>query len=648
MPNSRLNELIKLIEKHDYLYHVLDKPQISDAEYDELYREYLALGGKERPFSNYKVPMLSLDKAYNFEEVKKFILRIQKTLKITNICFIAEPKIDGLSISLRYEKGMLTAAHTRGNGLIGEDVTENVKTISSIPQKIKAPDILEVRGEIYMLHKDFEELNEKQQILNKKIFANPRNAAAGSVRQLDVSITKERKLNFLAYSVGEISENIADNQYDLLQQYKKMGFKINELSELCNSINELELYYEKINKIRADLGYDIDGIVYKVNNFALQDRLGNTSSAPKWAVAHKFDAEQAQTSVEAIKIQVGRTGVLTPVAQLKPINIGGVVVTNVSLHNKDYIAKKDIRIGDDVIVKRAGDVIPQIVEVVLENRNPDTIIFTFPTHCPVCNSLCVKYENLAAYYCTGGLFCSAQAIEHIKHFVSKAAFNIEGLAEQQIKLFYGQNYLKNVSDIFTLQETTPNLAEQAGYGIKSAENLFASINNSKKISLSRFIYSLGIRYCGVVNSQKLAEHFKTFDNFYNKAINLDKDIIKEEFLAIENIGITLVNSITNFFTEEHNLKIIEKLLQYISIQEEAKNINGKFSGLTIVFTGTLTKMSREEAKSKAIAYGANIATTITKNTNLVVAGEKAGSKLKKATELNIEIINEEQWLEKLK
>lgn len=687
---SRLEELEKLLQEHNYLYYVKDSPIISDAEYDKLHKEYLELGGKAKVGADltyepeldildptkssltvmgsktiyvkydeipttvtleHKMPMLSLDKAYNFEEVQKFIERLQKNLKIKNICFIAEPKIDGLSIALRYENGKLKQALTRGNGIIGEDVTENAKTINTIPQMLNdtdgIPKFIEVRGEVYMPHKDFIELNKQQELDNKKLFANPRNAAAGSLRQLDATVTKNRNLQFLAYGVGEVSEIIANNQYDLLRIYKNMGFNINQYIELCKSIDELKNYYNKINDIRAELGYDIDGIVYKLNDFELQNRLGNTSSSPRWAIAHKFDAESGKTIVEDIKIQVGRTGALTPVAKLKPINIGGVVITNASLHNQDYIIAKDIRIGDTVIIERAGDVIPQIVEVVFENRSDDNRIFTFPKYCPVCGSLCVRDVGLAAYYCTGGLFCSAQAIEHIKHFVSKATFNIEGLGQKQIELFYNKDYIKDVSDIFTLENRITNLDKESGYGIKSAQNLFNSINNSKIITLGKFIYALGVRYCGAVNSQKLAEHFKTFENFNNKAKQLDKPEIQEEFLAIENIGNSVVNSIAAFYTEPHNLNIIKKLLLHISILEKTPNINGILSGLTVVFTGSLTTMSRDEAKNLAISNGAIIGSAITKNTNLVVAGEKAGSKLKKADELNIKIINENEWQEML-
>lgn len=654
-----LEELQSLLDHHDYLYHTLDSPEISDAEYDKLYKLYVKMGGTIKvgaePKTAYKIehtrPMLSLDKAYNFVNVEQFISRINKIVKNQKLEFIAEPKIDGLSLSLRYEKGVLVRAATRGNGYIGEDVTENANYIASIPKNLKAckANILEVRGEVYMLHKDFENLNKKQYQDGKNLFANPRNAAAGSLRQLDANITKQRNLQFFAYGCGEVNEALSDTQFDLLQLYKKIGFTINEHTKLCKSIMELQEFYTYIDEHRAYFGYDIDGVVYKINSFSLQNRLGSTSHSPRWAIAHKFSAEQASTIVNSINVQVGRTGALTPVARLQPVNVGGVVITNASLHNEDYIKNKDIRIGDTVILQRAGDVIPQIVEVVLKKRPANNKIFTFPKYCPVCNSLCVREANSAAYRCTGGLLCEAQTIERIKHFVSKAAFNIEGLGEKQIELFYNKNYIKDVSDIFTLEQKHPNLSEEEGFGKTSVKNLFTSINNSKKINFSRFIFALGIRYCGEVNAHKISRYFKTYDNFANKAQKMAAGDIEasQEFLAIEGLGDVVIQAISDFYNEKHNVEIIEKLLQYINILKDSENINSKFSNLTILFTGSLATMSREEAKTIAIANGANIASSISKNVNLLVAGEKAGSKLKKAQQLNIKIISEDEWLKLL-
>lgn len=654
-----LQELQYLIDHHDYLYHTLDKPEISDAEYDDLYKLYVKMGGTIKvgaePNAAYKIkhtkPMLSLDKAYDFEEIEQFIERINKIVKNQKLEFIAEPKIDGLSLSLRYEKGVLVRAATRGNGYIGEDVTENARYIASIPKKIKYSnvDTLEVRGEVYMLHKDFENLNQKQQHDDNRLFANPRNAAAGSLRQLDANITKQRNLQFFAYGCGEINETSINTQFELLQLYKKIGFTINKHTRLCKSIAELQEYYSYIEGHRAYFGYDIDGVVYKINSFILQNRLGNTSHSPRWAIAHKFSAEQANTIVNSIDIQVGRTGVLTPVARLEPVNVGGVVITNASLHNEDYIKNKDIRIGDSVILQRAGDVIPQIVKVIFEKRPSNNKIFIFPEYCPVCSSLCVREHNTSAYRCTGGLLCEAQTIERMKHFVSKQAFNIDGLGEKQVEFFYSKKYIKDVSEIFTLEQRHPNLFEEEGFGKTSVKNLFISITNSKNINLGKFIFALGIRYCGEVNAQKIARYFKTYDNFANKAQKMASGDLEavQEFLSIEGLGDVAIQAISDFYNEKHNLEIIEKLLKNINIINESENRNNKFNNLTILFTGTLATMSREEAKTIAIVNGANIASSVSKNVSLLVAGEKAGTKLKKAQELNIKIIFEDEWLKLL-
>ena len=691
----RFIELGKLIAHHDHLYHTLDEPEISDAEYDQLRIEYNSLledhpelkaydnlhskvgNATKDKFSKiiHNVRMLSLDNAFTQEDIEAFFARIRNFLKYDDsqpLIFTAEPKIDGLSLSLRYEKGKLVSASTRGNGEVGENVTQNAHYVSGIAKSLKGkfPDILEVRGEVYMQKSDFVYINEKNKVENKPLFSTPRNAAAGSLRQLDANVTKERKLRFFAYGYGEISEEFVNTQFELLEAYKAMGFEVNNLAKICRSVEDILQYYKMIEENRSSLNYDIDGVVYKINDINLQKRLGIISRSPRWAIAHKFRPEQVQTILEEINIQVGRTGALTPVARLAPVYVGGVKVTNVSLHNADYIngldskgymirSGRDIREGDTVIVQRAGDVIPQIVDVIDKLRPDDSVPFQFPATCPVCDSLVVRKAEESTYRCTGYLVCPAQAMERIKHFVSKAAFNIEGLGEKQIEFFYNISddnlSIKDISEIFTLEERQKSaktkLADLKNFGEISANKLFISINDSRKIGLSRFLYSLGIRYCGEVITQKISYKFKSFENFYEAVKNLLSDNIelettaREEFLSIEGLGESVIISMQEFFREHHNLNILDKLLSQIDIQSDNidANSDSKIYNKTIVFTGGLANMSRNEAKQKAIQLGAKVGSSISNTTDLVVAGSLAGKKLDKATQLGIKILTEEEW-----
>lgn len=683
---AELARLAKLIAYHDYLYNAQDSPEISDAEYDELRKinaeiekQFPALIRIDSPSHKvgaeplkgfakitHKVRMLSLDNAFSTQDVFNFITRTRKFLKLdenTKLAFIAEPKIDGLSLSLRYENGTLVSAATRGNSIIGENVTANALTIRGIPKQIPyAPLILEVRGEVYMKRLDFQALNLKQKEEGKSIFANPRNAAAGSLRQLNSTITQTRNLAFFAYGLGEISENIANSQMELLQCYQDFGFSTNNLTKLFTNEEKLIEYYNFIEEERSNLDYDIDGIVYKINDFALQKRLGDISRVPRWAIAHKFAPQKAITTINAIDIQIGRTGALTPVARLNPVTVGGVVITNASLHNEDYIKAigndgatirdgRDIRVGDSVLVQRAGDVIPQVLDILLQKRPQISHAFIFPDHCPACGSLAVREDGEAIRRCTGGLYCPAQAVGRIKHFVSKRAFDIVGLGEKQIEFFYHavdpQLAIRDVSDIFTLQErqktALTKLENIEGFGKISIKKLFIAIDDSRKISFSRFLYALGIRHCGEISSKRLAQAYKSFAAF-------DKDARAQtawpQIEAIDGLGAMAAKSIAYFYSQPHNLEIIDKLLNEVQVLDEASIVpsNSNVSGMVVVFTGSLEHMSREEAKAQAQKHGARTVNAISKNTDLVVAGKDAGKKLAKAQELNIKVIDEEQWM----
>lgn len=692
-----LHEIEKLkaeLAKHDEAYHSLDAPLISDSEYDELRKkleEYRSnfpqyftdkkekVGGKTLEiFSKvrHKKPMLSLSNAFSRQDVQDFIDRVNRFLGLdkkeevfdlfsvavpVNLDLFCEIKIDGLSFSARYENGKLVQAATRGDGEEGEDVTKNIKTLQGFPLELigEAPKILEIRGEIYMSKKDFAELNLRQEEQGGKIFANPRNAAAGSLRQLDSNITASRKLSYFAYSLGEISDDFkCESQIELHKKLRGFGFNIEPHSKLCHNIDEVLELYQKIADSRYQIDYDVDGMVYKVNSFALQERLGFVARSPRFAIAHKFAAEKGKTEIENIIIQIGRTGALTPVAVLKPVNIGGVVVSRATLHNQDEIARKDIRIGDVVLIQRAGDVIPQVLEVDLSKRPENSVTFSFPRNCPTCGNEVVKVEDDVVLRCSGGLSCEAQLKETLKHFVSKDAFDIVGLGKKQIENFFFEGRIRSFADIFRLEEnekTSENpLKEKLGWGEKSIENLFFAINQKRNIPLEKFIYAIGIRHVGETTAKLLAQHFISSKHFLEVMLSLSKhenESLNEhreyqDFMALDGIGEKMAQAVLDYFRDERNLKMILDLEKELRIEDAVlKNSNSAFAGKSVIFTGTLAKMTRAEAKKKAEDLGMKVVGSVSAKTDFVVAGEEAGSKLKKAKELALKILNEEEWLE---
>ncbi len=672
---KQLEYLAKEIEKADIAYYQNDAPYLDDAAYDKLRRlndaleaKFPALIRNDSPSkrvgamvkSEFKkvelsVPMLSLADIFSEEELKDFIMSIKRFLNSSDdIIFTSEPKMDGLSFSALYVNGIFTRGSTRGDGKIGEDITENLIAIRGFPLFLnkEAPEVFEVRGEVFMSKADFLALNQKNEEEHKKTFANPRNAAAGSLRQLDTRITKERRLSFLVYTWGEVSEIRWKSQVEFLEYVKELGFPVNPYNKVCRNEQELLDSFETLMENRADLPYDIDGIVYKVNDLELQKRLGFLTRTPRWAIAHKFPAEQAITRLNNIRVQVGRTGALTPVADLEPVNVGGVLVSHATLHNEDEIKRKDIRIGDMVIIQRAGDVIPQVVSVLTEKRSTELPEFQFPTVCPECGAHAIREEDEAVRRCTGGLSCPAQAVERLKHFVSREAFNIEGLGDKVIDEFYKEGIIKTPYDIFTLEERNKpadlfsasqslNLENREGWGKKSVSKLFDAINKSKSISLQKFIYALGIRQVGTATAYLIAKHYHTFTAFMSAMVQQDLQLL----VSIDGIGPAMAKDIVEFFKEEHNLAVINDLLSVISIEEfeGIANTTSEIFGKTIVFTGTLTTLTRSEAKSKALAFGAKVAGSVSTNTDYVIAGENAGSKLKKAQELGVKVITEEEF-----
>ncbi|MBM3561626.1 MAG: NAD-dependent DNA ligase LigA [Alphaproteobacteria bacterium] len=674
--HARLHEEIAA---HDRRYYQEDAPTISDADYDalrlryqELERAFPELATAEsltktvgaRPsekFAKVKhtVPMLSLGNVFSDEEVEDFVARVRRFLNLRDgaLRFTFEPKIDGLSCSLRYEKGRLVQAATRGDGYEGEDVTANIRTVDEIPQRLRGDnlDVLEVRGEVYMTHRDFAALNARQKEAGKTLFANPRNAAAGSLRQLDPKITASRPLHFFAYGWGEASALPAKTQLGVLEALRSYGLPVNPLTTLCDSAEEMLAHYRAIETQRATLGYDIDGVVYKVDDIALQERLGFVSRAPRWAVAHKFPAERATTILSDIEIQVGRTGALTPVARLEPVTVGGVVVSNATLHNEDYIEDKDIRIGDTVVVQRAGDVIPQIVEVMKERRPHGAKPYAFPHICPRCGSAALREidektgKTDAVRRCTGSLVCPAQAIERLKHFASRNAMDIEGLGDKQIEFFYDEGMIRTASDIFTLAKReahmSPRLAEREGYGETSVRNLFAAIEARRKIPVNRFIYALGVRHVGETNARRLARHFGDFESLRETAsAAAPGSDARERINSIDGVGPVVAEALHDFFAEPHNEREIDALLKQITLEPmPAVALASPVAGKTVVFTGALERLTRDEAKAQAERFGAHVAGSVSKKTDLVVAGPGAGSKLKKAAELGIEVISEDEW-----
>jgi DNA ligase (NAD+) len=672
------------IAEHDQRYHTEDAPTISDAEYDALRRRYTALE-KEHPSlaeadsQNRKVgaapsarfakirhaaPMLSLDNAFADEDVTDFASRIRRFLRLGDdeeIVFSAEPKIDGLSMSLRYEEGALVTGATRGDGAVGEDVTANVKTLEDIPKRLKGkgvPTVCEVRGEIYMTKRGFLALNKRQAEIGGQIFVNPRNSAAGSLRQKDPSITASRPLGFFAYAWGEMSAMPANSQSGMIKWFEACGFKTNPLTKICRSVDALLKFHHEIETRRATLDYDIDGVVYKVDRLDWQERLGYVSRNPRWAIAHKFPAEKAMTVVRDIEIQVGRTGALTPVAKLEPVTVGGVVVQNATLHNQDEIERLGVRVGDTVTIQRAGDVIPQVLDVVLDKRPRGSKEYVFPKKCPcplhtdVVRETIAGGEEGARSHCTGEFACPFQTIEHLKHFVSRRAFDIDGLGEKQIELFYQEGWVTEPADIFTLEARNKDirLEEVEGFGEISVRNLFGAIAARREIPLERFIYALGVRHVGETTALALARGYGSWDAFHTACLKLAKEDeeAKQEMDALDQIGETVIESLSDYFGEEHNRRRIERLAKEVNVLDAEKpRTDSALAGKTIVFTGSLEKMTRDEAKASAERLGAKVSGSISTMTDLVVAGPGAGSKLAKARELGVETIDEEEWLKRL-
>ncbi|WP_051949229.1 NAD-dependent DNA ligase LigA [Methylosinus sp. PW1] len=674
------SRLAEQLAEYDRRYYQEDSPAVSDADYDALRQRYEALekafpelasdasltkkvgAAPAEKFAKIKhvVPMLSLGNVFADEEVHEFVARVRRFLGFSDeapLFFTAEPKIDGLSCSLRYEKGALVYAATRGDGYEGEDITANIRTLEEIPQRLNGeswPDVLEARGEVYMRREDFFALNERQAAANKPLFANPRNSAAGSLRQLDPKVTASRPLRFFAYSWGEVSVMPSDTQFGMVQALASFGLPTNPLTKICVGADEMLAHFRDIEARRATLGYDIDGVVYKVDDIGLQIRLGFVSRAPRWAVAHKFPAEQAKTIVRGIDINVGRTGALTPIARLEPVTVGGVVVSNATLHNEDEIARKDIRIGDTVVVQRAGDVIPQIVEVVLDKRPEGTKPYEFPHVCPACGSAAVREideKGVADVVrrCTGSLVCPAQAIERLKHFASRNAMDIEGLGDKQIEAFFEEGFIRTASEIFTLEardeQNLTKLKNREGYGETSVRNLFAAIDARRSVPINRFLFALGIRHVGETNAKRLARHFADFASLRDTAREAAPGSeARERIEAIEGIGGVVAEALYDFFAEKHNEDEIDALLQHVTLEampqiESASPVAGK----TVVFTGALERLTRDEAKAQAERFGAKISGSVSKKTDLVVAGPGAGSKLAKAKELGVEVISEEEW-----
>jgi DNA ligase (NAD+) len=668
------------IAGHDRRYYQDDAPSVSDAAYDALRRRYGAIEDRfpqlrtlqsltqrvgAAPSGRFAkvrhaVPMLSLDNAFAEGDVVDFVGRIRRFLRLPDdeeIVFSAEPKIDGLSMSLRYEAGALVTGATRGDGAEGEDVTANVKTLEDVPKRLKGrgvPKICEVRGEVYMTKAAFLELNRKQAEAGKPLYVNPRNTAAGSLRQLDPTITASRPLGFFAYAWGEMSDMPADTQSGMIKWLASCGFKTNPLTKMCRSVEALLEFHRKIEAERATLDYDIDGVVYKVDRLDWQERLGFVSRNPRWAIAHKFPAEKATTVIKDIEIQVGRTGALTPVAKLEPVTVGGVVVQNATLHNEEEIKRLDVRVGDTVTIQRAGDVIPQVLGVVLDKRPRGAKTYQFPRVCPcplhtdVVREIIAGGAEGARAHCTGEFACPYQAIEHLKHFVSRRAFDIDGLGEKQIELFYEQEWVREPAEIFTLEERNKkiHLEEVEGFGETSVRNLFGAIEARREISLERFIYALGVRHVGETTAVALARGYGSWKAFHEACLKLAKDDAetKEEMDALDQIGDTVIESLGEYFSEAHNVRRIDRLVKQVKIRDAEKpRADSAVAGKTVVFTGTLEQMTRDEAKASAERLGAKVSGSVSKKTDYVVAGPGAGSKLTDAKKLGVKILTEDEW-----
>lgn len=667
-----LSELANIIAYHDKAYHTDDTPEISDADYDTLTRANRDIEAQFphliRPDSpsqrvgaatsgqfakiRHAVPMLSLSNAFSDEDVIEFTQRVRRFLALeadAHLGFTAEPKIDGLSISLRYENGQLVQAATRGDGAEGEDVTANIRTLKDIPQTLAgtAPEIAEIRGEIYMDRQDFERLNAAQEDAGQKLFANPRNAAAGSLRQKDPEITRQRPLCFFAYATGDMPEMPVKTHDAFLELLRDWGFSVNPMSQLCTSAEALISAYKAIGQARADLSYDIDGVVYKVNDFSLQARLGQVSRAPRWAIAHKFPAEQAETTLETIDIQVGRTGALTPVARLTPILVGGVIVSNATLHNEDEIDRLDARAGDRVIIQRAGDVIPQIVRSLAEKRTTELPKFVFPQICPICASEAIRPEGEVVRRCTGGFTCAAQRLERLKHFVSRDALDIDGLGTKQIDQFHNLGWLSDPADIFRLPARKDELLALERMGEKSVENLLAAIEARRNAPLERLIFGLGIRQIGQATAKLLALHYGSLEGLMAACILADDETSDAyiDLIAIDQIGAGVVSDLIRFFADTDNRNAVAALLSEVQpTPPEAPQDDSPISGKIIVFTGTLTQMSRSEAKAQAERLGARVSGSVSGKTDYLVAGADAGSKAQKAAALGVEVLSEADWV----
>ena len=684
-----LARLAAEIAEHDRRYHQEDAPTIADAEYDALRRANGALEAAfpqlARPDSPSRLigaapaagfgkvahrrPMLSLDNAFGPEDVRNFLGRVRRFLGLDEgetVAVVAEPKIDGLSISLRYEDGAFKQGATRGDGTVGEDVTVNLRTVDDVPDRLPAgaPGVVEVRGEIYMRRDDFAALNDQRERAEQTTFANPRNAAAGSLRQLDWRITAGRKLGFFAYAAGELSEPVSESHWGWLETLKSWGFPVNPRARLCRSVDELFDVHADIGENRADLPYDVDGVVYKIDDYGLQERLGTVSRAPRWAVAHKFPAEQAQTVLEDIAIQVGRTGALTPVAHLRPITVGGVVVSRATLHNEDEIRRKDVRVGDTVVVQRAGDVIPQVLRAVEDERPAGAAPFVFPQECPCELKTPVKKpEGEAVARCSGELACPHQQVERIRHFVSRDAFDIEGLGERQVRAFFDAGLARTPADLFYLESRDGKdgapLREWDGWGKKSAANLFAAIEARRAIPLDRFIYALGIRQIGQATARLLARHYggqASWREAMTAAARERKDHPEEkkpeavgeayaDLCSIDQIGVAVADELTAFFQERLTVDIVAELEKRgVTVEAAAAaDTASPIAGKTIVFTGALSAMTRSEAKARAEAMGAKVSGSVSKKTDYVIAGEDAGSKARRAAELGVAVLSEEEW-----
>jgi DNA ligase (NAD+) len=689
---SEYARLAAEIAEHNRRYYQDDAPIVSDAEYDRLRQRYAAIEARfpqlrtiesltqrvgAAPAARFAkvrhaVPMLSLDNAFAEQDVIDFVGRIRRFLRLADdepVAFSAEPKIDGLSMSLRYEDGALVTGATRGDGFEGEDVTANVKTLEDVPKKLKGrgvPAACEVRGEIYMTKAAFLELNRKQAKAGKQLYVNPRNTAAGSLRQLDPTITASRPLGFFAYAWGQMSEMPAKTQSGMIKWFESCGFKTNPLTKVCHSVEELLSFHREIETQRSHLDYDIDGVVYKVDRLDWQERLGFVSRSPRWAIAHKFPAERAITMLKDIEIQVGRTGTLTPVAKLEPVTVGGVVVQNATLHNEDYIKGiggkgeplrdgRDIRVGDTVIVQRAGDVIPQVVDVVLDKRPKDAEPYPFPKKCPcplhtdVVREETATGEEGARGRCTGEFACPYQKIEHLKLFVSRRAFDIDGFGEKQIEFFFEQGWVKEPADIFELPKRNKliKLEEQEGYGETSVRNLFAAIEKRREIALERFIFSLGIRHVGETTALALARGYGSWKAFHDACVKVAKgdEEAAAEMDALDQIGVTVIEAIQAYFGESHNRRIVERLIQQVKILDAEKpKVDSAVAGKTVVFTGTLEKMTRDEAKASAERLGAKVSGSVSKKTDYLVAGPGAGSKLAEANKLGVKVLTEDEWV----